>query len=473
MNLPLKKSATIVFSLFMAMACFADIRLPKLVGSNMVLQQQSTVKIWGWADPMEIVFVTTSWNNKTDSIVTTGDALWKISVQTPAAGGPFTITVKGQNEIILENILIGEVWFCSGQSNMEFGYYKDIKDIIEETPKAYNDHIRFFHIPKTTSLYPQDDCQGEWKICDSNSIKNSSAVGYFFGKKLNKDLNVPIGLIESSWGGTSAEVWTPEEVVSADQALTAAAQQIAETEWWPNKTAYAYNAMIAPVVNYSIAGAIWYQGESNATTASTYSQLFTAMIDAWRRKWDKDFPFYYVQVAPFAYENHNTGALLMEAQMKSRNHKNVGMVVVSDLVNDTNDIHPQNKHDVGYRLANWALAETYHKEGFAYKSPVYKEMNVQKGRAIISFENVLSGLQSKDKKITQLYVAGEDKLFYPAEGKIEKDKLIVWRKGTPDPVAVRYAFGNASIGNLFSKEGLPVTAFRTDDWEVDVSAVKP
>jgi sialate O-acetylesterase len=199
-------------------------------------------------------------------------------------------------------------------------------------------------------------------------------------------------------------------------------------------------------------------------TANTYSKLLTDMIGAWRKAWNKDFPFYYVQIAPYAYGDKDAGALLQEAQTQSMGYPNVGMVVISDLVTDTSDIHPKNKHEVGYRLANWALAETYHKQGIAYKSPLYKSMSTEKGKAILLFDNAPSGLMVKDKGIKELYVAGEDKIFYPAKAKIEDNMLIAWSKKVKDPVAVRYAFGNTAIGNLFSKEGLPVTAFRTDNW---------
>ncbi|MFI5193983.1 MAG: sialate O-acetylesterase [Chitinophagales bacterium] len=453
------------------MMSFADIRLPSVVSSNMVLQQQSAVKLWGWSAPAEKIYITTSWNNKTDSVVGTRDANWQITIQTPTAGGPYSITFKGNNQIVLDNVLIGEVWACSGQSNMEMNGQWGLKDIKEDLPTSYNKNIRFFYIPKTTSDYPQDDCKGAWEICDSNTVKTFSAAGYFFGKKLNKDLNVPIGLINSNWGGTAAEVWTPADVVYHNDSLKMAAAKLTPALWWPYKPGVAFNAMISPITNYSIAGAIWYQGESNTGTASTYSALFTSMIDAWRKKWDKEFPFYYVQIAPFNYGNKNIGALLQEAQTKSMQHQQVGMVVISDLVDDLNNIHPQDKHDVGYRLANWALAETYHKEGIAYKSPVFKTMDVQKGKAIISFENVKSGLQSKSGTVTELYIAGSDKIFYPAKAKIDHDQLIVWSKAVPQPAAVRYAFGNTAIGNLFSKEGLPVTAFRTDNWDVDTSQI--
>ena len=227
--------------------------------------------------------------------------------------------------------------------------------------------------------------------------------------------------------------------------------------------------MLAPVTNFSIAGAIWYQGESNTAAPNTYGKLLTTMIDSWRAAWNKNIPFYYVQIAPYTYGNNFDGSLVREQQTKAMMHDNVGMVVTTDLVDDTTDIHPKNKHDVGYRLANWALAETYHKPGIVYKSPVYKSIDVQKGKAIISFDNVPAGLVAKGKNITALLIAGADKKFYPASAKIDNDKLIVWSKQVTQPVAVRFSFTNAGVGNLFSKEGLPVAPFRTDDWELDTS----
>ncbi|HLK28158.1 MAG TPA: sialate O-acetylesterase [Puia sp.] len=468
----MKKFALSTACLLIVIISFADIRLPSVLSSNMVLQQKSTVKLWGWCHPGEKVFVTTSWNHKIDSAEGTANADWQINVQTPEAGGPYTILLKGYNQIILDNVLIGEVWVCSGQSNMEFSFQNGIKEIKNEFPICNNPNIRFCQITKTTSLYPQDDCPAKWATCDSNALKTFSAVAYFFGKKLNKELNIPIGLISSNWGGTPAETWTPAEIVNNDTALKNAAIKQWVSPYWPIKPGYAYNAMIAPIIRYPIAGAIWYQGESNTGTANTYSKLFTSMIDSWRKQWNKDFPFYYVQIAPYHYGNNNIGALLREAQTQSMQHPNVGMAVITDLVDNINDIHPQDKHDVGARLANWALAETYHQSGIIYKSPLYKEMNVQKGKAIISFENVKSTLLVKGNAITELYVAGADKIFYPAEAKIDQDKLIIWSKSVADPVAVRYGFGNTSIGNLFCKEGLPVTPFRTDKWDVDTSTVK-
>jgi sialate O-acetylesterase len=435
----------------------------------MVLQQQSTVKLWGWCAPGEKIFVTTSWDNKRDSVVGTRDANWQINIRTPVAGGPYSITLNGNNQIVLDNVLIGEVWVCSGQSNMEMNEQWGLADVKEELPACYNANIRFFYVPKTTAFYPQDDCKAKWTICDSNTLKAFSAVGYFFGKKINKELNVPVGLINSNWGGTAAEVWTPADLINQYPSLKESAVRVSHSNWWPFTPGSVFNGMIAPLTNYSISGAIWYQGESNTPAPRTYSKLFTSMIDAWRKQWNKDFPFYYVQIAPYKYGNKNIGALLQEAQTQSMSHDKVGMVVVTDLVNDTNNIHPTNKHDVGFRLANWALAKTYNKQGIDYKSPLYKSMEVQKGKAIIRFEDDNIGLYSKGKEIKEVFVAGEDKVFYPAQARLERDKLIVWSKQVKKPVAVRYAFGNTSIGNLFSKGGLPVTAFRTDSWEVDTS----
>jgi sialate O-acetylesterase len=463
----MKKWSSLLFFCLLVITTHAAIRLPAVIGSNMVLQQQSTVKLWGWAGPGEKIAITTSWNNKTDSLKATRDANWQLSVQTPAAGGPYTITIWGSNTpapIVLENVLIGEVWVCSGQSNMEWNYYNKLPDIAAELPTAYNKNIRFFHIPKTTAVYPQDDCAAKWAVCDSNTLKFFSAVGYFFGKKLNQDLNVPIGLINSSWGGTPAEVWTPEALVNTDAELKAAATKQKNDSRWPITPGYTYNAMIAPITNYAIAGSIWYQGESNTETSATYSKLFTTMIDGWRKAWNKDFPFYYVQIAPYKYGTPLIGALLREQQTKAMAHPQTGMVVITDLVSDTNNIHPTNKRDVGARLANWALHDTYKKEGIVYKSPVYKSMEVKKGKAYITFDNAPTGLMAKEKIITEVYVAGSDQQFYPADAKIENNQLVVSSKLVKEPVAVRYGFTNTAIGNLFGKEGLPVNPFRTDSW---------
>ena len=463
----MKKYAAIAIILFLTLVSKANIRLPNVINNNMVLQQQATVKLWGWADPREKIYVTTSWNNKLDSIVTSRDANWMVTVQTPAAGGPYTITLKGYNTIMLNNVLIGEVWVCSGQSNMEMNYNWGLPDIKAVLPTCANNNIRFFTIPKTTANHPQDNCGGEWINCDSNTLKNFSAVAYFFGKKLHSTLNIPIGLISSNWGGTSAETWTEATLINNDPLLKAASLKQIPDPGWPYIPGFTYNGMIAPISNYNIAGAIWYQGEGNVIAPDTYSKVLTTMIGCWRKTWKKELPFYYVQIAPFTYGNKFIGSLIREQQNKAMAYPNVGMAVITDLVDNVKDIHPKSKREVGERLANWALADTYHKENIVYKSPFYKRMEVQQNKAILTFDNAPNGLKATGANVTEIFMAGTDKIFFAATAIIDNNKLIVVCPKVANPVAVRFAFNNAAIGNLFSKEGLPVGPFRTDDWELD------
>lgn len=464
------KKGPITLALVCAFFCaYSNIRLPHVIGSNMVLQQQSQVKLWGWSDPGEKISVTASWDSKPYAVTASRDARWEVTIPTGAAGGPYTITFKGNNSIVLNNVMLGEVWVCSGQSNMEMSGKRGLEDIKAALPNAYNNNIRFFQIPKTTAREPQDDCAGEWTICDSATLNTFSGVAYFFGKQLNSRLkNVPIGLIQSCWGGTTAEVWTPDSIVNADPVLKTAAARIEPSSMCPYLPGYTYNAMIAPLTQYAIAGVIWYQGENNTGTASTYHRLFTTMMDAWRKAWGKELPFYYVQIAPYRYRLRNVGALLREAQLQSMQHPHTGMVVTTDLVTDTNDVHPHNKHDVGLRLANWALAETYGQTGFPYKSPVPESMSIKKDKAVITFQHAAQGLTFRGKNITTLQIAGEDRIFHTAEASVKGNTIIVKSRAVKSPVAVRYGFSNTAMGNLFSTSGLPVAPFRTDNWPIDL-----
>ncbi|HEY4107441.1 sialate O-acetylesterase [Puia sp.] len=462
----MRKLCLLVFAALGVLPGEANVRLPHVLSSNMVLQQRSQADLWGWCEPGEKIRIVASWNSKVDSVQGSRDGRWKMTLATPAAGGPYTITIKGENTVVLDNILVGEVWVCSGQSNMEMCGNWGLPDIKAELPTCNNPNLRFFRIPRTTSTSPQDDCPGKWTPCDSNELKSFSAAAYFFGKKLNKDLNVPIGLIEAAWGGTPAEVWTPEHMVTGDPVLRIAAEKLQPANGWPYLPGYCYNGMIAPITPFRIAGAIWYQGEGNTANADTYSKIFTAMIASWRSAWNEPLPFYYVQIAPFTYGANNQGTLVREQQAKTMNLENTGMVVVSDLVTDTTDIHPKNKHDVGYRLAGWALAETYHQPGITYKNPTYQTMEIKGDKATLTFTDAPGGLVLKGSEPRELVIAGEDHVFYPAKAKIEGNKLIVSAPAVKKPVAVRYQFDNAGIGNIACKEGLPLAPFRTDDWPV-------
>ncbi len=445
------------------------IRLPNIIGSHMVLQQKSSVKIWGWGSPGEEVKLKSSWDTTTYTATTQSSAKWTMSINTPKAGGPYTITIKGNNEIILEDILIGEVWVCSGQSNMEWSGDQDLVQSKEEAPKATNQNIRLFYVAKATSEFPQENAEGHWMVCSPEQMIHFSAIGYFYGKNLEAALHSPVGLINSNWGGTPAETWTPQEIVMSSPVLSEAAKKQDITPWWSHRVGETYNAMIAPLTNFSIAGVIWYQGESNTNTYYGYEELFTKMIGAWREKWNHNFPFYFVQIAPYNYGNNIIGALLRETQSRAAQYPNTGMVVVSDLVPDTNNIHPMLKKEVASRLANMALNKTYKINDDVVEGPLYKSHQIDKDKISIEFTHTGSGIVCKDKELTNFEIAAADQVFYTAVAKIVGDKIVVSHKNISKPVAVRYAFNNTAIGNVFNKEGLPLNLFRTDNWPVDSS----
>src|SRR6185312_7224375 len=298
---------------------FAEIKLPGILGSHMVLQENSEVNLWGWANPSEIIKVRVDWDTTTyNSITGFRSGRWNLKVKTPKAGGPYKIIIAGTNEIILEDVMVGDVWLCGGQSNMEISANGGIKQAQEEAPQATNSLIRFFYVPKVSSEYPQDDTKGRWVVCNPQDMRNFSAVGYFFGKRLQNQLKQPVGLINANWGGTGAEVWTPTELINSDPSLKKAAETTALTnDCCPIESGSLFNGMIYPITNYNISGVIWYQGETNRFNYSTYPSLLTTMVSAWRRLWKYDFPFYYVQIAPFSdFGLANYVALMRDAQTK-------------------------------------------------------------------------------------------------------------------------------------------------------------
>jgi len=430
----------------------------------MVLQQHSEATVWGWGDPGSEIKISGSWSKDTVKAKISNQSAWKVKLKTPAAGGPFTISIKGNEEVVLKNVMIGEVWICSGQSNMEWSADSKIINTEEEVKNANYPAIRFFHVKKMGSETPQNNCFARWEECSPETMHSFSAIGYFFGRNLHQNLNIPIGIIEVAWGGTPAEVWMNADLVESDPLLQACAAKLKTYDWWPSKSGVVYNAMIAPLVPYRIAGAIWYQGESNADSPESYRKLFRTLIENWRHDFGTDFPFYYVQIAPYAYGETTRASLIREMQMQSMDISRTGMVVVSDLVDNVKNIHPINKQDVGKRLANWALAETYGIKGLVYKHPVYESMKVEKGKVRIVFTNADNGLAVHGDDLKCFEIAGEDKVFTQAKAKIERNTVLVWTKELKAPVAVRFSYSNDGIGNLFSKEGLPVAPFRTDNW---------
>lgn len=448
----------------------AQLRLPGLFSDHMVIQQNATVPIWGWSYATQEVRINVSWDTVTVRIKSDNTSYWKAAIKSPAAGGPHEITITaGGEKHVIRDVLSGEVWLCSGQSNMEWSMAAagDGKALI---PEVDDPEIRLFDVPTSAADTRQVRGEGTWRVCDKNSVAGFSAIGYFFGKKLQQNLQAPVGLINSSWGGTPAETWVPAERVEADPVLKeAAALQKDDRPWCPSKPGVVFNAMINPFVPFRIAGALWYQGESNTGAPYTYKQLMETLIRSWREEFKTDLAFYYVQIAPYkGYGDIEKGTLLREQQVRMQSIPNSGMVVISDLVDDVTDIHPQFKKPVGERLADLALAKTYHQPGVVHEYPEFASMTVEKSRVKIAFKHGGAGLMAKGGAPTEFLIAGADRKFYPATAKIEGSTVIVSSKQVKTPVAVRYAWSNSSIGNLFGKSGLPVSSFRTDDWPIDI-----
>ncbi len=628
-------------------------KLPALVGNNMVLQQNTKVSIWGWARSKQKIKIQTTWDNKHYSVRADKEGNWNIPVETVQAGGPYEIIIKADSIIMLTNIMLGEVWVCSGQSNMEWPLSR-AESAETEIPSASYQNIRLFKVAKTISPHPLDDVDGNWDICTPEIAKNFSAVGFFFGKALFEKMNVPVGLINTSWGGTPSEAWTSEEGLIQFESFKNRFEELRQdplynietdkafmirdsllmvknnlidfqnmenpgkkngwmnastdiTDWediecpgewtgipdigilegvmwlrkdieipsswigkpllidlgpidelnetWINGTrigyndeipnwnkdcsytipkelvknnklaiviravntvaeggligkpeqlkiypkgklasesislsgswkynisarfqslplladphtpSYLFNGMLSPLTKMTIKGAIWYQGEDNASRAMQYREIFPAMIVDWRQKWGIGaFPFYFVQLAPFEYGHPFVGAELREAQFLTLNKvPNTGMAVIMD-IGDPADIHPTNKKDVGYRLAQWALANDYGYD-IVYSGPLFDSFTVEEDKILIAFNYTGSGLMVKGDSLIGFEVAGADQVYHPATAEISADKAIVRSDAVNQPVAVRYGWANAAEPNLFNREGFPASSFRSDDWE--------
>lgn len=470
-----------VFQILCLAALFeghAAIKLPALFSDNMMLQQQSNAPIWGWADKNQNIKVKTSWDAKVYAVKADKDGKWKIALKTPVAGGPYTITVSDAKEVkTIKNILIGEVWLCSGQSNMEMplkGFQgQPVANGNEIIVRSTNKNIRLITIPRAATLEPLEDFEGKWEMASPKSTANFSATAWYFGSLLQEVLNVPVGLIHVSYGGSSMEAWMNQEMLKD---FTSA--KIPTTKEELKKDANRvpttlFNGMLSPVIGYGIKGCIWYQGESNYERASEYSALTKKMVSSWRTLWAQgDFPFYYAQIAPFNYaqfhpkdnkEEYNS-AYLREAQLKASSEiKNSGMAVLMD-VGEENNIHPMDKEKGGNRLAFQALAKTYGIEGFEFESPKYKSMDIKDGAVTVSFDNVDNGITAYDKAVIGFELAGEDKVFYPAKAVVRRKSVVLTSDKVAKPVAVRYLFKDFIKAELFSGGGLPISSFRTDNW---------
>ena len=452
----------------------AEVKVPSIFSNHMVLQRDKPIMVWGWDAAGTEVTVTLGEAKATAKADDKGN--WKVSLPAQKANAKAqTLTVKGTSEKTYSDVVIGEVWLCSGQSNMEW----PVK--ISANPQqeiANGDHplIRHIKIPNRPSAKPEiDTASSGWQVASPKTVGDFTAVGYYFAVNLRKGkslADVPVGLIGSNWGGTRIEPWTTPEGFKSVPALKDIADNLAS---FPSKDAKGninhqtplalYNAMIAPLVPYGIRGALWYQGESNNGEGMLYAEKMKALINGWRKLWnDETMPFNFVQIAPYRY--NSTGLpFLWEAQLAASKIPGVGMALTTD-ISDIKDIHPKNKQEVGRRLALIALTRTYGVEGLVHGGPVYKSMRTEGGKARISFDGVAGGLKSRDgKELNHFTVAGADKKFFPAKAMIEGNEVVVSADGVSEITAVRFGWHELAEPNLANKEGLPAYPFRTDSWK--------
>jgi sialate O-acetylesterase len=474
----------------------ANVKLPSLISNHMVLQQAAPIRIWGQADPGENVRV--EFQGQRLSATADPAGKWELFLKPLQKSGPAEMTVTGQNSIVIRDVLVGEVWVGSGQSNMAMTVARS-NNAAEEIAKADYPLIRFFEVKRTVAEAPATDVEGSWQLCGPETVRNASAVGYFFSRHLHQKLGVPIGFIHSSWGGTPAQAWTSKPALESEPALRFISEEwekalanypaarekfeMQMAEWkkaraegktpprqpvaprgpgHPHSPSGLYNGMIAPLTPYAIRGVIWYQGESNAspTHAHPYRRLFHLMIEDWRHAWGEgSFPFLFVQLANF--RSNGSWPVLRESQTEALELRNTGMAVITD-IGESNDIHPKNKQDVGMRLALAARAQVYG-EKIVYSGPMFRQATLEGNQLRVWFEHTGSGLVARGgSKLTGFTIAGKDGKFVPAEARIDGGTVLVSSAEVQNPSAVRYAWEDDPAANLFNQEGLPCSPFRSD-----------
>lgn len=470
------------FVVVLSLSINAKVVLPQIIGDNMMLQQNTRANIWGWDKADRMITVATTWSNETYTVKTGKDGRWLVKIKTPAASYKvYEITISDGDKTTIRNVLVGEVWFASGQSNMEMplnGFWNcpiaksnEVIALSGENEKR----IRFVKIPKTPATTPQDSVPGKWVECTPENAPDFSATAYFYADFLTHALNVPVGIIDCNWGGSRVESWSNRELCEEygeDLSNSIVMASFDAPNNWTRPLAM-FNGMLHPLVNYTIKGFIWYQGESNVGHADQYVQRFSNMIQLWRSLWEEgDIPFYYCQIAPWLYGDGADGissALLREAQYNAQKViPNSGMICTNDLVQpyELSNIHPSDKQDVGMRLAFMAMNRTYGVTSISCYGPEYKSMEVKGNSVALTFDYVNNGY-NRTEGIVGFEVAGADQKFYPAtQVAVDPNSHIITVKcnDVVQPVAVRYCFTNTAIGNLKNTRGLPVVPFRTDRW---------
>ncbi len=491
-----------------------ELKVPAIIGDHMVLQQKQANPIWGWDEPGQLVTVTLG--NQTHTAKAGEDGKWTVKLNPLNANAePATMVIEGSSRFEIKDVLVGEVWMCSGQSNMGMTVSGDWKFEVESL-SSNHPNLRLISVPRVGTQELQNDFKGQWESANSTNCRSFSAVGFFYGRYLHEILGVPVGLINNAWGGSAAEAWVRRESLDNDPRFTATMDgwEKRETELqsdeakakyavalaaWKDKVAEAkaagkpappapaspdsllngnqrpgniFAGVVHPTLGYGMKGVIWYQGESNAGRAWEYAQLFPFMIEQWRAEWGQgDFPFYWVQLADFMAETDQPGesswAELRESQTKTLSLTNTGEAVIIDL-GEANDIHPKNKYDVAARLVRWALAKDYGMKDIEPQSPSYLEMKIEGNKTVLKFEHIAGGLRTVDvNDVRGFAICGEDKQWVWADARIDGTNSIeVWSDAVAAPVAVRYAWANNPVCNVVSKIGLPLTPFRTDDFRM-------
>ncbi|MCH8045965.1 MAG: sialate O-acetylesterase [Planctomycetes bacterium] len=433
----------------------ADVTLSGPFSTNMVLQRERPVPVWGTARPGETIRVSIAGQTKTAKTDAQGN--WKVTLDAMQAGGPHVLSVKGSSAIAVTGVLIGEVWLCSGQSNMNWIVLHS-KNHDAEMVAANYPQIRVLHVRTRRSEKPTTVVKAPWQVCSRKTIAYTPAVPYFFGRRIHKELNVPVGLVVSAVNGTRIEPWTPAVGVKSVAALVGKDKPV---------DGELYNGMIHPLAPMAMRGVIWYQGEGNVGDGMLYYHRMEALINGWRATWGRgDFPFYYVQLAPLNWGGKPKDQLpaIWEAQTAALKITNTGMIVTND-VGNIGTAHPRNKQAVGNRLAVLALAKTYGKKNLVYSGPLYKSMRVEGDKIHLTFAHTASGLASRDgKPLSWFTIAGSDKKFVPAAAKIDGKSLIISSPAVKRPVAVRFGWHQIAEPNLMNKAGLPASSFRTDRW---------
>lgn len=448
----------------------AKVRLPQFFSDGMVLQQQSECNIWGWAEPGKKVSISTSWDKKSFMVTARKDGLFSLKVKTPEAGGPYFIGFKDQDYVQLNNVMIGEVWICSGQSNMEMqmkGFKQQpVEGTTEELLRCKDAHLRLFTVKRHASLTPEQDVSGQWNEANSASVREFSATAYYFGRALRQVLDVPVGLICTSWGGSACEAWMHPDWLKAFPKVNQHVTEADVKKLQQRCPTALYNGQLKPLIGYTMRGAIWYQGEDNIPRYDYYAPLMKAMVEGWRSDWKQgNFPFYYCQIAPYDYSliGWENSQYLREQQAKAETIiDNARMAVLMDAGLEYG-IHPRKKRQAGERLALLALGNTYGQKGFP-DFATYKEVTFQNDTAVVSFDRSKEWVYFEHGPKSQNFeIAGADKVFHPAEAWVSRNRVYVHSDKVKNPVAVRYAFRDWVEGDLMH-DGLPVSSFRTDDW---------